>query len=234
MTSLPYVVMSNGDFDFEDWSRFHGGRSMTVSRSLLQLGVAIGAMVPVATGAFGVLGGFVEVDGGLASHERYLSGLLLAIGIAFWSTIQGIERKTRVFRLLTLLVVGGGLCRLLGVALGDALRWPVGGALFMELVVTPLLCVWQGRLAARWPVVMVSNRATGVDAGGIQIRFRRLREAIVDRSEAIFAKLYCPHSVDPPATYTRPDRSKHGLRGPHVEDRLQADVGRTRTGGADP
>jgi hypothetical protein len=47
-------------------------------------------------------------------HERYLSGLLLAVGFAFWSTLSDIEHKTGQFRLLTGLVVIGGLCRLIG------------------------------------------------------------------------------------------------------------------------
>jgi hypothetical protein len=128
---------------------FSRGYASPARRRLLQLAVAIGALVPVLAGAWGVLGGLAGADEPLANHERYLSGLLLAIGFAFLSTIRAIERKTDVFRLLTLLVVGGGLCRVIGIVLGDELRWPVGGALAMELGVTPLLCAWQGWLAAR-------------------------------------------------------------------------------------
>ena len=80
-----------------------------------------------------------------ADHYRYLSGLLLAIGLGFWSTIPNIERHAPRFRLLTGLVVIGGLCRLLGVALGDPLTPAVAAALAMELVATPLLCFWQGQ-----------------------------------------------------------------------------------------
>ena len=60
-----------------------------------------------------------------------------------------IANATARFRLLTALVVLGGWCRLLGVALGDALTPPVAAALLMELIVTPLLCLWQGRVARR-------------------------------------------------------------------------------------
>ena len=110
---------------------------------MLQLCVIVGAVVPILAGVAGVIDG----ANGSASHARYLSGLLLAIGIGFWSTVRGIERKTTSFRQLTLLVVGGGLCRLLGVALGDGFGWTVVGPLLMELVVTPLLCIWQAQLA---------------------------------------------------------------------------------------
>jgi hypothetical protein len=115
----------------------------------LQTCVVLAGLVAVWAGAWGVLSGLGGQGDGLASHERYLSGLLLAIGLAFWTTVSDIEGKTARFRLLTALVLIGGISRLLGVALGDTLSWPIGGALAMELLVAPLLCVWQGRVGAR-------------------------------------------------------------------------------------
>jgi hypothetical protein len=112
----------------------------------LQACVAVAGLVAVWAGGWGVLNDLGGHGGGLASHERYLSGLLLAIGLAFWTTVADIEGKTERFRLLTALVVVGGISRLLGVALGDALSWPIGGALAMELLVAPVLCLWQGRV----------------------------------------------------------------------------------------
>jgi protein-S-isoprenylcysteine O-methyltransferase Ste14 len=100
----------------------------------------------VWAGAWGVLHGLGDDGGGSVNHERYLSGLLLAIGLAFWTTVSDIEGKTARFRLLTALVVIGGISRLLGVALGDTPSWLIGGALAMELLVAPLLCLWQGRV----------------------------------------------------------------------------------------
>jgi hypothetical protein len=118
------------------------------SKRLFQACVAIAGLVPVIAGAWGVLGGLQGGDAaGLMSQERYLSGLLLGIGLAFWSTIPGIETKASTFRLLTAIVVVGGLCRLLGVELGDGLSASIAGPLVMELTVTPLLCLWQARLA---------------------------------------------------------------------------------------
>ena len=85
----------------------------------------------------------------LDSHFRYLSGLLLGIGLAFWSTIPGIERKGRMFQLLTAIVFIGGLARLYGVLIDGWPGAPMIGGLAMELVVTPLLCLWQALLARR-------------------------------------------------------------------------------------
>jgi hypothetical protein len=118
-----------------------------INKRLLQVCVAIAGLVPVTAGIWGLLGGLHGSDAGLMSQERYLSGLLLGIGLVFWSTVPGIETKAATFRLLTLIVVAGGLCRLIGVALGDGVSGSVIGPLAMELTVTPLLCLWQARLA---------------------------------------------------------------------------------------
>jgi len=84
----------------------------------------------------------------LDSHFRYLSGLLLGIGIGFLTTIPNIERKSARFQLLTLIVVIGGIGRLAGVFLEGVPDNSMIAALGMELVVTPVLCLWQYRVSA--------------------------------------------------------------------------------------
>jgi hypothetical protein len=120
---------------------------LLAQRNLLRLCVGLGAIVPVAGGLSGAILSLGGVSAWSADHYRYLSGLLLAIGLGFWSTIPNIERQASRFRLLTGLVVIGGLCRLLGVLLGDPLTPAIAAALAMELVATPLLCFWQGRVS---------------------------------------------------------------------------------------
>jgi hypothetical protein len=90
-----------------------------------------------------------ETTVSLDSHFRYLSGLLLGIGLAFWGLIPGIADRGHAFRLLTFLVVVGGLGRLIALVVVGVPSAPMLAALGMELVVTPLLCLWQGRVAAR-------------------------------------------------------------------------------------
>lgn len=123
-----------------------------LSRRILQGVVAVGGLVPVGAGLAGALSGARAFGGALPpgadSQLRYLSGLLLAIGLGFWSTIPAIERSTARFRSLTALVVCGGLCRLLGLLLSGPVPPPMLFGLGMELVVTPALCWWQGRIAA--------------------------------------------------------------------------------------
>lgn len=117
-------------------------------RRLLQGAVALAGCVPVYAGLEGVLRGPHAGGASLDSHFRYLSGLLLGLGLAFWSCIPRIERRTALFRVLALIVVCGGLARawsLHEVGLpGPGMRF----ALLMELGVTPALCLWQGRLTA--------------------------------------------------------------------------------------
>ena len=124
-------------------------------RRLLQVCVAIAALVPVSAGLAGAWLGPAMLDAGtgidMDSHFRYLSGLLLAIGLGFWSTVPAIEERTHRFRLLTSLVLLGGLARLAGVLAHGWPAPPMRAALAMELVVTPSLCLWQARIARRRP-----------------------------------------------------------------------------------
>lgn len=128
------------------------GHTVNREMRLLQIAVAVAALVPITAGLAGILGGptvFGPDARGvtLDSHVRYLSGLLLGIGLAFWSFIPRMTQVTREVRLLTALVVLGGLARLLSLVL---FGMPSAGMMFglvMELVVTPALCLWQGRIA---------------------------------------------------------------------------------------
>ena len=92
-----------------------------------------------------MLSGTVDIS--LDSHIRYLSGLLFAIGIGFWAIIPAIETKTYHARLLTFLVVTGGFARLAGAVFVATPSKPMIAAIGMELIVTPLLCLWQSRIA---------------------------------------------------------------------------------------
>jgi hypothetical protein len=129
---------------------------MTASaeRRALQVAIALGLLVSLYAGSAGVVEGpaMVKGTGGtdLDSHFRYLSGLLLGIGLAFIACIPAIERRTTVFRALGAIVVVGGLARLLS---AFDLGLPSSGhrfGLMMELVAVPLLVLWQGRVARRF------------------------------------------------------------------------------------
>ena len=133
------------------------GLSRETERHLLQGAIALGGFVPVLAGLAGAflgaaMTGQPSSDPSLDSHMRYLSGLLLGIGLAFWESIPNIESRTSRVRLLTAIVFLGGLMRLIGIIL---VAVPSGGMLFglaMELVITPAICLWQARVARRFCV----------------------------------------------------------------------------------
>jgi hypothetical protein len=121
-------------------------------RRLLQATVAALSLVPILAGAGGMLlgPGFVASEAGavpLDSHFRYLSGLLLALGVTFASTVPAIERRGARFRLAAAIVVCGGLGRLLSLGVAGVPPWPHLVGLALELLVVPLLAVWQARVA---------------------------------------------------------------------------------------
>ena len=85
----------------------------------------------------------------MESHFRYLSGLFLGMGIGFASCVPGIERKGGRFRLLGMMVVLGGLARLLSLFTTGAPSVGHQVGLCIELIVVPLLLAWQARVARR-------------------------------------------------------------------------------------
>ena len=107
------------------------------------------ALVPLLAGGGGAVLGpaaLGEAAGpATESHLRYLSGLLLGVGLlAAWCAAD-LARRREVFLALAVLVVLGGLARLGGaLALGRP-PFPHDLALLMELGVVPLLAwgVWR-------------------------------------------------------------------------------------------
>lgn len=120
-----------------------------LEKRALQLAVLLACAVPISAGSYGMATGFNITGIDMSSHMRYLSGLLLGIGFGFISAIPDIEYKSTRFRLLTGIVVMGGLGRLIGVWMdgmpGPAMQF----ALVMELIITPSLYLWQRKLSRR-------------------------------------------------------------------------------------
>lgn len=137
---------------------------MRDERRQLQAVLALVALVPICGGLAGVIAGprlfatlgpsgqafgpaldMVSLD----SHFRYLSGLLLGIGILAACLVPKIDASGPALRVLAGIVFLGGLARLSGVV---SLGWPnaaMVAGLGMELVVAPLLALWHWRWARR-------------------------------------------------------------------------------------
>ncbi len=124
-------------------------------RRALQLTVSVLALVPILAGLAGILFGLDLFDAHARlsrsgdSHVRYVSGVLLAIGLGFWSTIPRIDTEGTRFRLLTALVLTGGLARLYALALFGPPAIGMVAGLVMELLVTPGLAYWRESLERR-------------------------------------------------------------------------------------
>lgn len=125
--------------------------SGTFERRALQSVVAVLAPIPISAGLAGIVFADLvqvapDIQRDAASHFRYLSGLLLAIGLCYWKTVPRIEREGFLFRTLTLIVFIGGIARLYSLALDGMPTIAMVGGLIMELVVTPALALWRERV----------------------------------------------------------------------------------------
>ncbi len=125
-------------------------------RRLLQGAIALACLVPLSAGLAGVVDGPAMLRGvgvasapDLDSHMRYLSGLLLGIGIGFIACVPHIESRGALFRALGLIVVIGGLGRAVSLVEAGVPGLEHRLALLMELGATPLLVLWQARIARR-------------------------------------------------------------------------------------
>jgi len=128
--------------------------SANLERRALQVAIGLACLVPLAAGLQGALQSAAMLRGvnpplpiDLDSHYRYLSGLLFGIGIGFAACLPRIEARGTLFRALALIVFAGGLARLYGAALHGL---PGPGHVFglaMELLVVPMIALWQARVA---------------------------------------------------------------------------------------
>lgn len=125
-----------------------------IEKRCLQLVITLACLVPLCVGVMGIvkgpgLLGMPDADAALDSHFRYLSGLLLGLGLFFLSTVPDIARHAARFRLLTAIVMIGGLGRLAGCLIHGLPGHAMEAALVMELLATPALCLWVGRVAGQ-------------------------------------------------------------------------------------
>jgi len=90
-----------------------------------------------------------RADVDLDSHFRYLSGIFLGVILAIYSCVPDIERRGPRFRLVGAFVVCGGLARLIGLLVNGVPGLGHIYGLGMELFVTPMLMLWQARIARR-------------------------------------------------------------------------------------
>ena len=125
-----------------------------MERRLQQIAIARVGLVLAAYGMVGGLHGTLMFgdwgDVTLDSQFRYLSGVVLAVGVAYWSLIPAIERQGERLSLVALIVVTGGFFRAMGLLAGGSPGFMMRAALVAELVGAPLLYLWQRRIALKY------------------------------------------------------------------------------------
>ncbi len=122
-------------------------------RRMLQATIGVLALLPVFAGLAGVVtgAGFLGLKNApvdLDSHVRFLSGLFLVFGLAWYSCIPAIEKKTERLYFLAILTFCGGLARLGSLLIAGQ---PSAGHLLglgMELLVVPCIVLWHRRVAS--------------------------------------------------------------------------------------
>jgi Domain of unknown function (DUF4345) len=123
-----------------------------MERKLLQIAFAFAGLALVGFGAAGVFFGanFMDLSGNVVmdSYVRFLKGMLLAIGLIYWSAIPDIERHSERISVVTFVLVLGAVPRLLAV-IGHGV--PTIGILIGlggELIAAPLLWLCHRHVAS--------------------------------------------------------------------------------------
>lgn len=124
---------------------------MGMERRFLQIVVALAGLFAVIVGFFGAAFGatFLNLpfNPPIDSYIRFLFGIILAVGLVLLASVPHIERHGPRFSVLTVILVIGGIARLIGVIEFGVPTQGVLIGLAMELIVAPLLWLWQRRVA---------------------------------------------------------------------------------------
>jgi hypothetical protein len=122
-----------------------------MERKLLQIALALAGLLAGGFGLAGVFFGvtFTEFSGNVVmdSYIRFLKGMLLAIGLIYWSSIPQIERQGERISLVTFILVLGAVPRLMAVIGHGVPTIGIMVGLVGELIAAPLLWLWQRRVA---------------------------------------------------------------------------------------
>jgi hypothetical protein len=110
-------------------------------------------LIGVILGLTGVLFGTMHADLSgdvvLDSYVRFGKGVLLSIGLIYWSSIPQIERHGDRIALITLILMAGSLSRLFSLAGHGVPTLGIISNLIAGLVFVPLVWLWQRHVASR-------------------------------------------------------------------------------------
>ena len=126
-----------------------------MSATAFRIVVAVLALIPISAGIAGAIFGLsfpgfdvVEASADGQSHFRFLSGIFLAMGLAYWTVALGSGNWHARFQLLAVLTMAGGVARLVSLFVDGTPSLGHQLGLGMELIVVPTLLLWSRRLHA--------------------------------------------------------------------------------------
>jgi hypothetical protein len=133
--------------------RYDIDRRPALERRLLQIALAIVGLVAITFGLTGVLFGTslsgVRLGVTMEGYVRFIKGVLVAVGLIYWSAIPQIEKRGERISIVTFILVFGAAARLLAVL---SHGFPTVGLLISligELVIVPLIWLWHRHLVRR-------------------------------------------------------------------------------------
>ncbi|MFL6691481.1 MAG: DUF4345 domain-containing protein [Ramlibacter sp.] len=138
-----------------------------MGKKALQAVTAALALVPLATGVISMFGLSDPLYASfglprspvLDSNMRFLGGVWLGVGCAVLWLVPRIETETVLFRAVWLMILLGGIGRLLSMAFVGLPPLPFIGFTALEIVGAPLFVWWQARIARPSPQSPVPSLA---------------------------------------------------------------------------
>jgi hypothetical protein len=128
-----------------------------LERRLLQITLGIIGLVAITFGLTGVLFGTslsgVRLGVTMEGYVRFIKGVLVAVGLIYWSAIPQIEKRSERISTVTFILVFGAAARLMAVI---SHGFPTVGLLMSligELVIVPLIWLWHRHLVRRSALV---------------------------------------------------------------------------------
>lgn len=127
-----------------------------MSKRALQITTGILGLIPLITGATGLMGLDDPVfaalqlprDSLLDSELRFFSGLWLGLGLTLLWLVPRIDTQTAVYRILWGMIFLGGIGRLLSMAFVGLPPAPFIAFTALEIIGAPLFVLWQNRVRA--------------------------------------------------------------------------------------
>lgn len=121
-------------------------------KRVLQITIGILSLLPLTFGVLGIIYGIerfeVTLNSNLDSQFRFLSTWYLGLTFIVWWMIPNIEKHTKLFRIICIVVFIGGLSRLLAMNHSGLPENRFIIVLILELLF-PVLIIWQNKVSRK-------------------------------------------------------------------------------------